>query len=39
VFLILALGAILVWLRMLRNADAMANARRDSLIATLMKTE
>jgi membrane protein implicated in regulation of membrane protease activity len=39
VFLILALAAIFIWLRMLRNAEAMANARRDSLIATLMKTE
>jgi Flp pilus assembly protein TadB len=39
IFLALAVGAVIVWVRMLRNADAMANQRRDSLIATLMKTE
>jgi ABC-2 type transport system permease protein len=39
VFLALAGAAVFVWMRMLGNADAMANGRRDTLIATLMKTE
>ena len=39
VFLALAGAAVFAWMRVLRNADAMANQRRDSLIATLMKTE
>jgi ABC-2 type transport system permease protein len=39
VFLALAGAAGFVWMRMLRNSDALANSRRDSLIATLMKTE
>jgi ABC-2 type transport system permease protein len=39
IFLTLAAGAVFAWTRVLRNADAMANQRRDSLIATLMKTE
>jgi ABC-2 type transport system permease protein len=37
IFLVLAVGAVLVWIRVLNNADAMANQRRDSLIAVLMK--
>ena len=36
VFLVLAGGAIAFWMRGLSNADAMANRRRESLIATLM---
>jgi ABC-2 type transport system permease protein len=39
IFLALAAGAVSVWLRVLRNADAMANQRRDTLIAALMKAE
>jgi ABC-2 type transport system permease protein len=39
IFLALAGGAVFAWMRMLSNADAMANQRRDTLIATLMKTE
>jgi ABC-2 type transport system permease protein len=39
VFLTLGAGAVFAWMRGLRNADGMANKRRDSLIATLMKTE
>jgi ABC-2 type transport system permease protein len=39
IFLALAVGSILVWLRVLRNADAIANQRRDTLLAALMKTE
>jgi len=39
VFLALAGAAGFVWIRMLGNADAMANGRRDTLMATLMKTE
>jgi ABC-2 type transport system permease protein len=38
IFLVLACAAVFTWLRMLRNADAMANRRRDSLIETLVKT-
>jgi ABC-2 type transport system permease protein len=38
IFLVLACVAVFTWLRMLRNADAMANRRRDSLIETLVKT-
>jgi ABC-2 type transport system permease protein len=37
VFLLLAAGAFLVWLRVLGNVDGIANRRRDTLIATLMK--
>jgi ABC-2 type transport system permease protein len=37
VFLVMAGGAIVLWMRGLSNADAMANKRRDMLIATLMK--
>jgi ABC-2 type transport system permease protein len=39
IFLVLALGAVFFWMRILRNADVIANAHRDTLIATLMKTE
>jgi ABC-2 type transport system permease protein len=39
VFLVLSAVAVLVWMRMLRNANDMANNRKDLLIATLMKTE
>jgi ABC-2 type transport system permease protein len=39
VFLALAAGALVGWMRVLRNADGMANQRRDSLIATVMKTD
>jgi len=28
-----------VWMRVLRNADGMANQRRDTLIGTLMKEQ
>jgi ABC-2 type transport system permease protein len=38
-FLVLAGATILVWLRVLGNADSIANRNRDSLIATLAKTE
>jgi ABC-2 type transport system permease protein len=37
VFLVLALAAFFAWLRLLGNVDRMANQRRDTLIATLMK--
>jgi len=36
-FLLLACGAIFAWRRVLSNADSMANRRKDSLIATLVK--
>ncbi len=37
VFLLLAAAAVFVWWRILGNVDAIANLRRDELIATLMK--
>ncbi|MGA9071313.1 MAG: hypothetical protein WB424_13705 [Terracidiphilus sp.] len=37
--LLAAAAAIRVWLRGLRGVAALANQRRDSLLATLMKTE
>jgi hypothetical protein len=37
IFLMLAGGAIFVLRGVLDNSDAMANARRDELMATLMK--
>jgi len=37
IFMALAAGAVFAWLRALGNIDAMANQRRDSLMATLMK--
>jgi ABC-2 type transport system permease protein len=39
VFLILAAGAVLAWLRVLAHIDGMANQRREALIATLCRTE
>lgn len=39
IFLALAVGALLVWTRVLHYSDDSANQRRDSLIATLMKVE
>ncbi len=39
VFLALAAAAVFVWLRVLGNADTMANKRKDTMIATLMKVE
>jgi ABC-2 type transport system permease protein len=39
VFLVLAGVAAAIWRRGLRNADAMANRHKDSLIATLARTE
>ena len=38
VFLIMAIPAFLVWIRVLGNVDGIATRRRDTLIATLMKT-
>jgi ABC-2 type transport system permease protein len=37
VFLLLAVGAVFVWRRVLDNADAIAYGRRDQLMGTLMK--
>jgi len=39
VYLVLALVAGLVWMRILRNSDSIANQRKESLVATLMKAE
>jgi ABC-2 type transport system permease protein len=38
VFVALAAAAFFGWLRVLANVDGMANRRRDTLIATLMKS-
>ena len=37
IFLALAVGAVLIWQRGLRNSDTLANRRRDKLIETLVK--
>jgi ABC-2 type transport system permease protein len=39
IFLVLAVGAVYFWMRVLGNCGEMANARRVDLLATLMKTE
>jgi len=39
IFLTLAVGAIFSWARVLNNVDAMAARRRESLLATLVRTE
>lgn len=39
IFLVLACGAIIAWLRVLNNVDKMAARRRESLLATLVRTE
>ena len=39
IFAVLAVVAVLVWLRVLRVAERMANERRDVLIATLARAE
>ena len=39
ILIVCAVIAIFIWLRVLHNSDAMANARRDTLIALLAKTE
>jgi ABC-2 type transport system permease protein len=39
IFLVLAVGSVFGWMRVLRNAEGMANRRKDSLILTLVKTE
>jgi ABC-2 type transport system permease protein len=38
VFVAMAAAAFFVWLRVLGNVDGIANRRRDTLIATLMKS-
>jgi len=38
VFLVLAGAAFFAWMRVLGNVDGIANRRRDTLIATLMKS-
>jgi ABC-2 type transport system permease protein len=37
IFIVLAAGAVFVWKRVLDNSDALANERRDELMAALMK--
>jgi len=39
VFLVLACCSVFGWMRVLRNAEGMANRRKDSLLLTLVKTE
>ena len=38
IFMVLAAAAFFVWIRVLGNVDGIANRRRDTLIATLMKS-
>jgi ABC-2 type transport system permease protein len=38
-FLLLAMVAVLVWLRILANSDDIAAQRKDMLLATLMKSD
>ncbi len=38
IFIFLAIGAFIVWLRVLGNIGGIANRRKDALIATLMKS-
>jgi len=39
IFVVMAVGAVFGWMQMLGRVDAMANARRDELITTLVKAE
>jgi ABC-2 type transport system permease protein len=39
IFVLLALGGLYFWMRVLANSANMANKRRDALIATLVKTD
>jgi hypothetical protein len=39
VFLVLAAASVFAWMRVLSNADSLANRNRDQLIAVLAKTE
>jgi ABC-2 type transport system permease protein len=39
VFLIMAVAAVIAWKRVLDNIDAIAARRRDSLLATLVRTD
>jgi len=39
ILLVLSGVAVIAWMRVLANADALANRNRDNLIATLAKTE
>ena len=39
IFLVMAAGAVFGWMHILSRVDAMANARRDELISTLVKAE
>jgi ABC-2 type transport system permease protein len=39
IFLVLAVGALFTWFRLLPRFEVMANERRDDLIATLVKAE
>jgi ABC-2 type transport system permease protein len=39
IFVLLAVGACVFWMRVLSNSATMANNRKDSLIATLVKTD
>jgi ABC-2 type transport system permease protein len=39
IFVLLAVVAVLGWMRILSNVDRMANARRDDLISALVKAE
>jgi ABC-2 type transport system permease protein len=39
ILLVFSAGAVAIWLRVLSSVDAIANQRRDTLLATVMKTE
>jgi ABC-2 type transport system permease protein len=39
IFVLLAVGAVIFWMRVLSNSGAMAHNRKDSLIATLVKSD
>jgi len=39
IFVLLAVGGVIFWMRVLSNSGKMANNRKDALIATLVKTD
>ncbi len=39
IFIVMAAGAVIAWLRVLSNVDAMANRRREELVSELVRAE
>ncbi len=39
IFMVMAAGAVIAWLRVLSNVDAMANRRREELVSELVRAE